>query len=194
MSDYLAAISLDVNAENNHKMIRAKQGDAIHRKIDISLLYDGQPFTPTGVSVIRFRIAKPDNTAVILASTDDSEPISVSDGVYTVILSAQCLAAAGRAKCDLALFDSDGNALSSANFLLDIIAMPDVGNLIESGNEWQELMEAIAEAEAFAQIVAFRVNNGMLQYTMDGSTWIDLTELSTLVPPITTAQINALFA
>lgn len=193
MDGYVGYISVDVNAENNYQFIKAKQGDQICRTLAISLLRDGIPFAPTGVSTYSFRAAKPDGNAVILESSGSSEPIIVNNGVCTVTLSEQCLAVAGRVVCDLAMEDSEGDILSSATFVMDVIPMPDLGSVIDSSTEWIRLQQAIDDAEVFATILAFRTVDGYIQYTVDGSTWTDLCPLSDVITSITTGQIDTLF-
>lgn len=194
MDGYLRQFTLDVNAENNHQHVMAKQGDAVYRLLEISLLKDGVAFEPSGVATYIFRCEKPDGTAVVLESTGSVAPITAEGGgVYIVTLADQCLAVAGRVICDLAMADSSGNIISSANFILDVMKMPNIGNLVPSSTEWIRLTNAIAQAEAFSQILAFRENNGWIQYTTDNSTWTNLCEISDIVVPITTAEIDELW-
>ena len=191
--DYLRDIYLDLNATPATLSVKAKQGDAVHRKLAIHLLQDGQPITPSGVASYQFRIHKMDGNAVVLEGDGTAAPIEVADGVHTVTLSEQCLAVAGRSPCDFVLKDSSGNALSTACFYLDIQPMPDIGSVIESSTEWKRLEDAIAQAESFASIIAFRVNGEDFQYTTDGSTWVTICQISDAMPSITDAQIDALF-
>lgn len=193
MDNYTKAITLDVSAENNHQFIKAKQGDKLLRKLAISLLKDGVPFAPAGVAKYSFRCAKPDGTAVVLEGTGSGAPIEASGGIYTVTLSEQCLCVAGRVICDLAMEDSSGNVLSSADFILDVVPMPDIGQIVNSSTEWERLNEAIEQAENFSQILAFRTSGDYIQYTTDNSTWINLCLISDIADPITTAEIDALW-
>lgn len=185
-------ISLDVNAGENYKLIHAKEGDAVLRQIVISTTENGVPYIPADLSEAMLRVEKPDGTAVVLSSIGSSAAITVSGNVFTCTLTAQCLAAPGRAKCDLDLVDSLGN-ISTCNFFMDVVKIPDVTDQVQSLSEWQELLDVIEEAEAFAQIVGFRSSGGYLQYTLNGSTWINICLLSDIISPITNAQIDALF-
>lgn len=193
MDNYTKAVTLDVSAENNHQFIKAKQGDKLLRKLAISLLKDGTPFVPTGVAKYSFRCAKPDGTAVVLEGTGSGAPIEASGGIYTVTLSEQCLCVAGRVICDLAMEDSSGNTLSSADFILDVVPMPDIGQLVNSSTEWERLNAAIEAAENFSEILAFRTSGDYIQYTTDNSTWTNLCLISDIVVPITTAEIDGLW-
>lgn len=179
MDSYVKTITLDVNADQNYTIVKAKQGDKINRKIAITLKKDGANFTPTGVSEIWFRVEKPDKNIAIVKSTDSGNPISVSGNVYTVSLSEQCLTASGKAWCDLAFLDSSGNTLSSCAFIMNIIPMPN-GNTAESISEWTDLQKAIDDAERFADIVAFRTSGNYIQYTVDGQTWTNLVNVGAI--------------
>lgn len=190
MDSYVKAITLDVNADENYTIIKAKQGDKINRKIAITLKKDGANFTPTGVSQIWFRVQKPDKNIAIVKSTDSGNPISSAGNVYTVTLSEQCLTASGKAWCDLAFLDSSGNTLSSCAFILNIIPMPN-GNTARSISEWSDLQQAIDDAERFASIVAFRTSGNYIQYTVDGTTWVNLTTVGAIGGDLQT-QINTL--
>lgn len=179
MDSYVKTITLDVNADQNYTIVKAKQGDKINRKIAITLKKDGANFTPTGVSEIWFRVEKPDKNIAIVKSTDSGSPISVSGNVYTVSLSEQCLTASGKAWCDLAFLDSSGNTLSSCAFIMNIIPMPN-GNTAESISEWTDLQKAIDDAERFANIIAFRTSENYIQYTVDGESWANLMPVSSV--------------
>lgn len=195
MDSYTKEFTLDVNSVNNHQFIKAKQGDKLLRKLAISLLKDGVRFIPSGVAKYSFRAAKPDGNAVVLESSGSAAPIEAdtTNGIYTVTLSEQCLCVAGRVICDLAMEDSSGNVLSSADFVLDVTPMPDIGQIVNSTTEWQRLEKAIEDAENFSEILAFRLNGDYIQYTTDNSTWRNLCLISDIVPPITTAEIDQLW-
>lgn len=193
MDNYTKAVTLDVSAENNHQFIKAKQGDKLLRKLAISLLKDGTPFVPTGVAKYSFRCAKPDGTAVVLEGNGSGAPIEAAGGIYTVTLSEQCICVAGRVICDLAMEDSSGNVLSSADFILDVVPMPDIGQIVNSSTEWERLEEAIEAAENFSEILAFRISGDYIQYTTDNSTWRNLCLISDIVSPITTAEIDQMW-
>lgn len=183
--EYTRKITLDVNASDNGRMYAVKQGDKLLRKLEITLLSDGVPFVPTGVSNSQFRCSKPDGNAVIV---DD---VQNTGNVWTIPLSEQAICVSGHAVCDLALYDSAGNCLSSCTFVLDITPMPEIGSTIKSTTEWQRLMDAIAEAESIVgSNIAFRVEGENFEYSTDGgTTWKPLTQFIS----ITNAQIDALF-
>lgn len=186
MDAYIRALTLDLNAQNNHQFVKAKQGDSDLRILAITLTEDGVPYDLTGISSASFRCSKPDGNAVILTVTP-------SDDIFMVTLTDQCLAVAGRAVCDIALEDSNNEMISTATFILDVIPMPDLGSLIDSETEWERLNAAIEDAERFSQILAFRENGGYIQYTVDSSTWVNLCRMEDIISSISNAQIDALF-
>lgn len=190
MDSYVKSVTVDVNAEDNYTMVKAKQGDKINRKIAITLKKDGANFTPSGASQIWFRMEKPDGNIAIVKSTDSGSPITSVGNVYTVTLTEQCLTASGEAWCDLAFLDASGNTLSSAAFVMKIIPMPN-GNSATSISEWTDLQQAIDDAERFADIVAFRTSGNYIQYTVDGSTWTNLVNVGAIGGDLQT-QINTI--
>lgn len=192
MDSYVKSISVDVNAEENYTMVKAKQGDKINRKLAIMLKKDGANFTPSGVSEIWFRVEKPDSNIVIVKSTDSGSPITASGNVYTVDLTEQCLTASGEAWCDIAFIDSSGNTLSSAAFIMKIIPMPN-GDSAESSSAWTELQKAIDDAESLSGNLAFRTSGGYFQYTKDGETWINAFALSDIPVVIASEDIDAFY-
>lgn len=191
--EYLRSIYLDLNASPSALSVKAKQGDAVYRLLEINTMKDGQPYTPDGVASYQFRCLKPDGNAVVLEGTGSAAPIVAGSGVYTITLSEQCLAVAGPCWCDLAFLDSSGNTLSTATFCLAVMPMPDIGSLIPSSTEWQRLMDAIEEAEGVVAGLGFRVSNNYFQYTTDGENWTNICPVSDFTETITTAQIDALF-
>lgn len=186
MDAYISALTLDLNAQNNHQFVKAKQGDVDLRVLAISLTQDGVPYDLTGVSSSVFRCSKPDGNVVIL-------DVTPSDGIFMVTLTEQCLAVAGRAICDIAMEDSSDDVISTATFVLDVVPMPNVGSLAESESDWERLNAAIEDAERFSQIVAFRESDGYIQYTVDSTTWVNLCRLEDIITSISNAQIDALF-
>lgn len=219
MDAYIAQISLDLNVENNFKLVKVKQGDAVLRQIAITLLKDGMPYTPANVTASKFRVQKSDGNIVVLESTDSPSMISVSGGIYTVTLTEQCLAAAGKAVCDLDLVYANGN-VSTANFVMDVVPMP-IGPEIESTTVWADMENAVDAAEESAELAATFVGAPLQAetvaemddvtriyvytgteegyifgnwYYFDGTEWSSGGVYNSIaVDVITTAQIDALF-
>lgn len=191
--DYVRSIYLDVNAQRNLSIVRAKQGDKVLRELAITLTEDGQTITPSGVAKYQFRCSKPDGNAVVLEGDGTAAPIAVSGAVITVTLSEQCLAVGGHCMCDLAMYDASGDILSTSNFILNVVPMPNIASIVDSTTEWQRLMDAIEAAEDFSSVLSFRVKDGYFQFTADGTTWQTICPTSDFVGAITNEEIDALF-
>ena len=189
MTNYIKPVVIDVNAVNNYTCVKVKQGDSIHRKLAVILMEDGQYFTINGYSIVQFRCEKPDGSIVVISSTDMGAPITVFGNACLITLSSQCLAVAGKAWCDVAFLDSSRNTLSSASFILNIIPMPNITSRVVSSDDWAELQQAIDDAERFANILDFRTSGQYIQYTVDGTTWKNLCQLSEIVGTINAGEI-----
>ena len=166
MDGYLRQFTLDVNAENNHQRIPAKQGDAVNRQLEITLRA-----IPTGASQLPTRQNLAPNVVQLVPIARASPVVGALGRPLQVVFQRVVL----------------------SDFILDVIPMPNIGNLVPSSTEWKRLMEAIETAENFSDILAFRENNGWIQYTTDNSTWKNLCEISDIVVPITTAEIDELW-
>jgi len=83
---------------------------------------------------------KPDGKQIMNYATINN------DGTVTVTLTQQCLTVAGRAYADLAEFNSQGQILSTAPFILNVVASPDVmGSEAISSNEFSYLASFIEQ-------------------------------------------------
>lgn len=192
--DYTRSVYADVNASLNLCSVKAKQGDKTLRKLEVNILKDSVAYTPDSVSQYQFRCSKPDGNAVVLEGNGTAAPIVADGNIVTITLSEQCLVVAGRCMCDLAMYDSSGNILSTANFVLEVVPMPNIASIIESSTEWKRLQEAIEQAEGVVAGLDFRVSNDYFQYTTDGENWTNICPVSDFVGTITDSQIDALFA
>lgn len=177
--EYATPLILDINAKENHAIIEVKQGDRMARKLAITVKKDGVAHIPSGYTYICFRCEKPDGHAVIVRSDDSDSGISVSGNVVTIPLHPQALIVPGKAYCDISFEDASNNVLSTASFIMNIVASPDVYNILESHDAYKELTEAIEEAHHAGEKVRFRAYNGYLQTSYDaGVTWNNVCRLS----------------
>lgn len=149
---YTQEITLDINANNAFTTIAAKQGDNGSRYILVHLTKDNIPYEADPQNQAQFRCRKPDGHAVIDLATINE------DGTITIELTAQALAVAGRAYADVVEYDTASNTtLSTASFILIIMAAPDVADKAISSDEFGYLQQVtndantiINEAEAWA--------------------------------------------
>ena len=135
-------ISLDFKKDTFVK-VWAKQGDQETRFVEITPLTDGVVYTlPVGITA-RFQATKPDGTTIF-------DNCTISDGKITAELTAQTLAVAGYVIAEIGLYNGT-ELLSSATFYVDVKAAAYDANLPASSPEYNALVEALAEAEEFAE-------------------------------------------
>ena len=157
MELYSQSISLDVNANSSYTIVNAKQGDQNTRELVINFTQNGEPRSLTEGSQLQFRLRKPDGTAVVLEEATGSNPSTLitRDGdKIRIILSGQCLAAAGRGYADVLEMsgtDEERQVLSASSFILNIASQPNVIN-IKSDSEYKSLFDAVDCAVASASI------------------------------------------
>lgn len=167
--EYTRNIVLDVNAVSASTVVRAKQGDNSTRFINITLTEDQVLVRPDADATAQFRLEKPDKKAIL-----DSGVIN-ADGTITIELTGQCTAVPGRGKADICIM-KDGHCLSTATFILEVLASPDIANRALSSDSFGLLDEAIArsqEAEGDAREAitlaeeAIETANEASQYAID---------------------------
>ena len=149
---YLQEITLDLNANTAPPIIYAKQNDTDSRALLVHFTQDDAEYLIDHNNSVALRVRKPDGTQIMDETTVNN------DGTVTVTFSQQCLAADGRAYADLAEFNSLGQLLSTASFIINIVASPDVmGSRALSSDEFTYLTsfiqrgnEIIGEAQEWA--------------------------------------------
>ena len=131
MVSYTQEITLDLNANSAYTTIAAKQGDDGSRFILVHLTKDNIEYHADPNNQAYFRCRKPDGHSVI-------DPAVINaDGTITVELTAQALAAAGRAYADVVEYStSDSITVSTASFILIIMSAPNVASDAISSNEF----------------------------------------------------------
>lgn len=162
--EYIKQVTLDISPEEHWKYVHVKQGDNLLRKIAISLTSDGATYDPGIVDHAWFRIEKPDGKAVILQSNGTSPKVTVSNNVYTIALTQQSLVAAGRAICDLVLFDANDGIISSVSFYMMIEAAPNTSHILASSNEFADLQKAIVDVEELLNSITFASDQEIIEY------------------------------
>lgn len=160
--NYTRQIYLDVNATSAVTVVKAKEGDDSLRYVNVILLRDGTQIVPNnGMSAV-FRLEKPDGKAVVNNATIES------DGSITVQLTAQCTAVAGRCKADVLLM-ANGETISTALFILEVVKSPDVANQLNSSDEFGVLADMMDRATAVVTEGEIKLFNMMLRANWSGS-------------------------
>lgn len=138
-------INLDFGKKDYPIHVWAKQGDQETRFVEITPLDKGQAYTIEAGVTARFQATKPDGTIIL----DDC---TISDGKITAELTAQVLAVAGFVVAEIGLYKGT-ELLSSALFYVDVEELAYDPNAPASSDEYNALVDALAEAEEFIDMV-----------------------------------------
>ena len=146
--EFLQEITLELNSNTAYTTIGAKQGDSGSRVIKVHITQNGEPWTiPNGVSA-SYRVRKPDGYAVWNSAVI---PYPNPENVLYITLSEQALATAGRAYADIVFTEGSGDnlsILSTVSFIIIIMASPDITKNVISSNEFSQILELTADADA----------------------------------------------
>lgn len=135
---YTQEITLDLNASSAISVVYAKQSDTESRQLLVHFTKDGAEYEVDHNNSVALRIRKPDGHQIMNYASINY------DGTVTVTFTQQCLAVPGRAYADLVEFSSSGQVLSTAAFIINIIASPDVmGAEAASSDEFNYLLDFI---------------------------------------------------
>ena len=133
------SITLDFARSTMPITVFAKQYDKDTRKIEISPLNNGSPYSIGSGITARLQMTKPDGHTVI-------NNASISNGIITVTLTAQALTAAGTAVAEIGLYQG-ATLLSSQIFYIDIQKGAYDENAPESSDEYNALIDALNTTE-----------------------------------------------
>ena len=137
--EILQNITLDFARSTMPVTVFAKQYDKDTRKIEITPLNNGAPYSLESGVTARLQMTKHDGTTVINNATIASSKI-------TVTLTAQALTAAGTAVAEIGLYKGS-TLLSSQTFYIDVQKGAYDEDAPESSDEYNALVEALNAAE-----------------------------------------------
>lgn len=139
-------ISLDMLAVGIPPAVEAKQNDTA-RVIAASLYAGGNVFdVPTGAIAV-FRYRKADGTAGFYdALPDDTPAISIDGNVVTILLVEQVLTVHGDVRCEINLYNTAGEKLTTFTFCLRVQASVLTDAEIISSDYFNVLSEKVAQA------------------------------------------------
>ena len=143
MNNITTTINLDFAKDASQEYVFAKQGDQETRFVEVIPFDNGQAYTLTAGITARVGATKPDGTTVL----DDC---TITDGHMFVELTAQILAVPGIMVTEVQLYQGTA-LLSSQIFYVKIKESAYDVNAPESSDEFNSLVEALAEAEAFSE-------------------------------------------
>lgn len=134
-------LALDFTREAPLEYIFVKAGDKDSRILDITPLNSGLAFAIPADTKVVFVAKKPDKTEVF-----NEAKVNTETGHIEVTLSEQTLAAEGVIVCEVGLYSSVGEFLSSQHFYLK--AGPFALTDVESSNEYAALVVALLAVDA----------------------------------------------
>lgn len=135
-------ISLDFARGTMPVTVFAKQYDKDTRKIEITPLNNGAPYTLDNDITPRLQMTKPDKTTVI-------NDAAISDGKITATLTGQALTAAGTAVAEIGLYKGS-TLLTSQTFYIEVERGAYDENAVKSSDEYGALLTVINAAEGAA--------------------------------------------
>lgn len=137
--EILQSITLDFARSTMPVTVFAKQYDKDTRKIEITPLNNGAPYSLESGVTARLQMTKNDGTTVI-------NNASIGSNKITVTLTAQTLTAAGTAVAEIGLYKG-ATLLSSQTFYIDVQKGAYDEDAPESSDEYNALVEALNAAE-----------------------------------------------
>lgn len=150
----ITEIAVDLLRPGMPVIVHAKQNDSATRYIYATLTQNGAPYEIPAGTIGTMRVRKPDGTACFYDSTETAQAVSISGNVVQCLLVDQALTAAGKAECEVNLYNSEGEKLTSFTFALFIQASVLDDAEIVSSSYYNILTQKIAEAQQAASAAA----------------------------------------
>ncbi len=143
MTEIVKNITVDLARRGNVRLIFARQEDLNSRKLRITLTNGGRPYPVEAGTQAIVTIMRADQTC-------NAFPATVNDvGEVEFVLGMWALAVAGEARCAVALIDTDGKKLTSADFMLDILDTLYSGEEIAGDSGYSLLTSLLADVAEF---------------------------------------------
>ncbi len=150
----ITEIAVDLLRPGMPVIVHAKQNDSATRYLYVTLTQNGAPYEIPAGTIGTMRVRKPDGTACFYDSTETAQAVSISGNVVQCLLVDQALTAAGKAECEVNLYNSGGEKLTSFTFALLIQASVLDDAEIVSSDYYNILTQKIAEAQQAASAAA----------------------------------------
>lgn len=156
MKDSIYRISLDIHAHGSQAVLKAKTADT-GRKLVVSLRAGGAPYIIADDCYAVFKATKPDGSILYNACTIENNEI-----IYE--FTKQTCTAAGRCRCEIALYGLDDKLITSPCFtlLVDGTIYPDES--VESTDEFSALTNLVEEAR---RVIDGVVPSGIIEATVE---------------------------
>lgn len=177
-------ITLDMVCQEQMPRFQVKQGDAFTRQVAVTLLANGEAWTPPeGASaVIRYHAQDVESgngaSGIFDTLPDGTAAWSLSENVLTLTLIPQMLASFGIVRVDAAFYDGD-NVLATATFEIYVNRAPAKGIDAEAGNYYKvatldSLNVWLEEKQAYIEETMETVSNrGREEVLLEGEVTTD---------------------
>lgn len=157
-------ITLDFTKETYPVKVFAKEGDQETRFVRIQPLNNGTVMTlEAGISA-KFQATKPDNTTVL-------DNCTISSGYIIAELTAQVLAVPGIVVAEIGLYKGT-QLLSTQTFYVDVKPAAYDENAVVSSDEFNALVDALAQAQHFEDITPrdyLNVSVAVADWSLEGT-------------------------
>ena len=145
-------ISLDVHDATSQLSFPIKKGDT-RRRLLISLMDDGVPYTITKGCYAVFSAKKIDGTIIFNDCT-------IKDNMIIYDISEQTSLVEGRLDCEITLFDSYSEQITSPRFTIVVYATTYTESDVESSDEYKSLLTLVSETTGLINDVTNKLENG----------------------------------
>ena len=135
MNKQITRLTLDVGLRDSYKVVFAKMGDT-ERRVIAEIKDNGEDYSLAGVNTVEVRCRKADGKQVTKNATKDNNTIVID-------ISGQMTTCKGTAIVDVVLYGTDGDALSTAKFYLNVDDGAVNEDDIKSSNEYKSLTDAL---------------------------------------------------
>ena len=146
--EYTQEIKVGIAGQMPFEYITAVQGDVNSRFVRVTILSSGKPFTAPQDAKAVIRCKKPDGAVVFNDATIND------DGTITAPLSAQTLAVAGNCRCEISLYGTTGEVLTTVSFVIKVTPASVMDGEVESSSEFSALSKALADVNQSADTAA----------------------------------------
>lgn len=148
--EILQSITLDFARSTMPVNVFAKQYDKDTRKVEITPLNNGVPYSLESGITARLQMTKRDGTTVINDAV-------ISGSKIIVTLTGQCLTSAGTAIAEIGLYKGS-TLLTSQTFYIDVQRGAYDENAPKSSDEYGALVEAMTELNELTNAIGIRLD------------------------------------
>ena len=142
MNHIVYKFTLDVHSVASQAMLSVRKGDAV-RRLSVTFCEDGAPYSIADGCYAVFNAVRSDG-AVLFCDC------AIKGDVITCDLKKAIASAEGRLDCDITLYSSDGEPVTSPRFSITVYAGVTSGDEVEDTDEYRTLGELVVGAERAA--------------------------------------------